>query len=490
MKPSSKPVWVNERSIAKGFGETVDKLIQMDGMTFPQDESLERRVVADLMAEGELDGRSDLLMRKLTPFLRHEDFYYLKYAMVYAAMVRIHARGDRIDVQAVASELKNRDPQVLEHLGGERFLTGLSIGIPSNTETHARNVVRLALFRATILAGYKLRNIGQRTHLELGELSEDIHQVLRDIQARISVMDERNVYDMGAYQKQYLLQIIEDAQNPDFVPGIPIWISKLHSHLYGWLPNNLYTLAAGTGMGKSQMLINAALDVARRGKKVVFFTLELTIEKIFDRLVSSLTGIPGRNIKERKLKPSDIDKLYALADDPASPLFNLTIIVMNNPTMKEIQAKLDELYYRIGFEFVCIDYVAIETVRFEGFKDPGATERASQMWQDMRGIKGEYGVPFLVATQVNRKYMSREDKRPILTDIANSSICEKASDVVMLFHRLSVIDKMGKINHGDIEIAKNRDAGNGQIVDVWFDEANGQIKDWPDVDDTDLEMPL
>lgn len=477
--------WVNERTVAKGFGENVDKLIQVDGMKFPNDEQTEKRVVSDLVAAGQLDDGIDVLMRKLSQFLRHEDFYYLRYAIIYHAMLRIHLRGDKIDVQAICHELKTRDEKAFENIGGQKFIESLALPIPNNTETHARNVVRLAIRRAVILAGYKKRILGQRTELELGELVDEIKHIDREIMARISMLDERNVYDMSVYQKQYIMQMIEDAENPEFVPGIPIWITRLNAPLYAWIPNNLYTIAAGTGMGKSQMLINAALDVAKQGKNVVLITLELSIEKIFDRILAVLTGISGENVKKRKFKDSDKAKLLALANDPNNPLNHLWIVPMNTPNMSEIGSKLDELYYRTAFEFVCIDYLGVETVSYEGFKYPGATEHAAQMWQKMREIKGNYGVPFLVATQVNRNYRKREDKRPILTDIANSSVCEKASDVVMLFHRMSVVDNLGKINHGDIEIAKNRDGANGQLIDVWFNEANGQIKDWPEAPDVD-----
>lgn len=483
---SQRPFWINQLSVQNNAG-----LKALAANTdWPRNEDMERLVVADILSAGELDDNASDLMHRLTQFLHYDHFYNLGYAATFKAMSRIIARGDAIGVETVFAEMsKTRAIDLL--VGGKDALHQLASFVPHNTESHARILAEVALRRCMLHEGLRLQAGAKRTDIELDDLLVNAQDAVRGLSANVSLLSERNVYQ-AVDQQQYYQQLLTEADDPQHVTGIRIPLTVLERDLHGWRPDNLYSVAAGTGVGKSQLVVNLALDAAKRGLRVAIFTLEMSFAQMMDRLIASITGISGEKIQLRDLQADERELIVALIADENSPLHRITLVSMDYPTIQQLQAKIDDIYYRFGFDMVCIDYLAIETLKKprENMHD---NDHASHFWQEIKLTKKRYSVPFLVTTQVNRNYETYTSHRPRMTDIANSAICERVSDVVLIFNRLGIMPGAGDgeekpaINHADISIEKNRwgKARRGFAMDLYYDEANGRIRDWPTMVDVE-----
>lgn len=494
MQTQNQRIWVSERNANQQL-EIAGNVIQMSTIIFPSNEELERMVLSHILASGSM-GENIELFKIITGYLYHDDFYFTKHSIIYKAMAHIIARGDGIDSQSVITELRKRvsnKSDALTFVGGEKEIYNMANAIPKNTETHAREVVRISLRRSVMLFGQVMTQLGQRADVQMEHMAMKIHESYQDLNARVSMLTTNTQFDMEDKMPIYIQKLIADSRDPRHESGIKIWIPLLNQMLLGWRKHRLYLIAAGTGIGKTAFMMSAAFEALRQGKKVLFITLEMPFEQLIERLISMASGIDGLRIQKRELRESDIEIIQKTGQEISGYLETGLFIIeeMNNPSMYEIEGKID--YHRnLGLDVIFIDYLGTEMTRYatqplpgQGLsivpKYPGSTEHANHIWTEMRRIKLEKPYPFIVGAQVNRSYMNRESKRPNKTDIANSSKAENAADALLILHRESAVGVgIGVPGHADISVEKNRSGpgGDGTRIDLKFDLSTTKFGEW------------
>jgi replicative DNA helicase len=232
--------------------------------------------------------------------------------------------------------------------------------------------------------------------------------------------------------------------------------------------------------------MNVALDAAiEQKKRVVFITLEASATQVVERFLGLQAHVIGQHLQTRTATEAEVERLkvakaiiIAAVDE-----YRLRMIEMDMPTMGQLQGRIDDLYYEQPFDILIIDYLGGETTSYEKAYPNERYDRknhADQIWTEAGNMRKVWGAPIVTATQINRNYTERPDKRPTLTDIADSSLCEKRSDVVIFLHRPTMVDDAALPNFGDLTVAKNRmgRAGQNQRIEIIFDEFTGRIDNW------------
>jgi replicative DNA helicase len=471
---------INENTQSKQIGKHT---IPINAKVYPHDESLEYQVIGQLLAAGD-NGQGLETFRSCKSYLEADDFFMQKLEWIYNAISQIVAAGQDYDTQAVIAQLRQTQGarmNALEYVGGEFELLDIANTHTHNLETHSKQVVILSLRR-------KIAGCAQ-IQSELALKDNNLSEQLEELSAWVSALRLRN-------------QILSEDTTRDFAQGLAgqsaklragqveastkIWISELQEYLHGWKARKLYIIAAGISMGKSAWLLSAAIEAAKQGKKVVFFTFEMTMDELINRALAIICNINGQRIQNNTLRPADIERMNHNLDRARSWLKpeNFHIEVMNTPNMNDVRAKLDMHSIANQCDICFIDYVGIEVMSFiksnARQREPGPTEFANHLWKEMRQIKSEYAIPFIVGAQVNRAYQDRDSKRPYATDIANSSKAENAADVVMLLHRMHRVDALSPPNHADIDLAKNRNGATTgeQLINLHFDSGTTYFSGW------------
>lgn len=228
----------------------------------------------------------------------------------------------------------------------------------------------------------------------------------------------------------------------------------------GLAPGELGVVMAPAGIGKSWLLINIGANAMKSGKNVIHYTLELNENYVGQRYDSVVTGINAQNLKNYQ---EDIqDKMNQIQGD---------LVIKYYPTksvgVMGIKAHIEKTIM-LGNkpDLVIVDYADLLKVN-----QKDKHEALEELYEDLRGMAGEYGVPVWTATQANRSALEEDvieaDK------IASSYGKVMVSDFLMSLSR-KVEDKMSGTGRG--HVIKNRFGPDGITLPCKINTNNGQFQ--------------
>ena len=253
------------------------------------------------------------------------------------------------------------------------------------------------------------------------------------------------------------------------IPGLSTGLRDLDRAISGLNNSDLILLAARPGMGKTSMALNILLDAGKRsGKKVAFFSLEMSREQLALRLISSECYVDNKKLVTGKLDDQDWESVAAAADS----LNRSTILIDDDSsvTVADILAKcrrVDDL------GLIVIDY--LQLMQSAGGKSGSRGENRQQIVSDIsRSLKimaKDLNVPVLCLSQLSRANESRQDKRPMLSDLRESGAIEQDADIVIFLYREDYYEKETENpNLAECIIAKNRHGQTGKVDLQWTPE--------------------
>jgi replicative DNA helicase len=228
----------------------------------------------------------------------------------------------------------------------------------------------------------------------------------------------------------------------------------------GLAPGELGVVMAPAGIGKSWLLINIGANAIRAGKTVIHYTLELNENYVGQRYDSVLTGINAQNLKNHQ---EDIeDKMSSISGDLVVkyyPTKSVSVLGLKAHIEKTIMLGRKP-------DIVIVDYADLLKV-----SQKDKHEALEELYEDLRGMAGEYEVPVWTATQANRSALEEDvieaDK------IASSYGKVMVSDFLMSLSR-KVEDKMSGTGRG--HVIKNRFGPDGITLPCKINTNNGQFQ--------------
>ena len=260
----------------------------------------------------------------------------------------------------------------------------------------------------------------------------------------------------------------ELAASENAIPGMSTGLRDLDRAISGLNNSDLILLAARPGMGKTSMALNILLDAGKRsGKKVAFFSLEMSREQLALRLISSECFIDNKKLVTGKLDDQDWENVAAAADS----LNRSTILIDDDSsiTVADILAKcrrVDDL------GLVVIDY--LQLMQSAGGKTRSGDNRqqiVSDISRSLKIMAKELDVPVLCLSQLSRANESRQDKRPMLSDLRESGAIEQDADIVLFLYREGYYNAdTENPNLAECIIAKNRHGETGTVELQWTPE--------------------
>ena len=261
----------------------------------------------------------------------------------------------------------------------------------------------------------------------------------------------------------------ELAASENAIPGISTGLRDLDRAISGLNNSDLILLAARPGMGKTSMALNILLDAGKRsGKKVAFFSLEMSREQLALRLISSECFVDNKKLVTGKLTDEDWESVAAAADS----LNRSTILIDDDSsvTVADILAKCRRVE---DLGLIVIDY--LQLMQSAGGKSNNRGENRQQVVSDIsRSLKimaKELNVPVLCLSQLSRANESRQDKRPMLSDLRESGAIEQDADIVLFLYREGYYNKdTENPNLAECIIAKNRHGETGTVELQWTPE--------------------
>ena len=222
----------------------------------------------------------------------------------------------------------------------------------------------------------------------------------------------------------------------------------------GFLPGELVVLAARPSVGKTAFATNCAYSISCTGQKVIFQSLEMPREQLFDRLVANIGGVDLGRFREG-LDASERDKARrAAVNMRCKPLL---LFDDTNVTVGDIRRRVrSEQRGDSQVGLVVVDYLQLMTPQT---RNPNREREVAEMSRGFKLMAKELRVPVLLLAQLNRR--SEELKRPpMLSDLRESGSIEQDADIVVFLHQAR------QTWHADepveVIVAKGRSSGVGK----------------------------
>jgi len=226
---------------------------------------------------------------------------------------------------------------------------------------------------------------------------------------------------------------------------MPFDLAMFNEITEGGLANKTLNVAlAGTGVGKSLFMCHMAANCISQGKSVLYITLEMSEERIAERIDANLMNLPIGQLKELSKQMFE-DRIQKINDKIQGRL-----IVKEYPTASahagHFKALLNELKLKRNFrpDIIFIDYLNIcSSSRFRAGSSANSYTIIKSIAEELRGLAVEYDVPIVTATQTTRSGYNSSDVE--LTDTSESFGLPATADLMFALISTEELEKLGQI---------------------------------------------
>jgi len=440
---------VEERAFSRRGTESVTELLKVP----PQSIEAEQSVLGGLL----LDNQS---WDRIADIITTDDFYRREHRQIFNAISALCEEGSPADVVTVSEWLERSGE--LESAGGLTYLGSLA----NNTPSAANIVAYAAIVRENSVMRELVRAAGEISSSAYSPEGRSAIELLDHAEKRIFDISEKG-HRRGDFQPlNTLLSKAVDRIDTLFrskssITGVPTGFTDLDDMTSGLQPSDLVIIAGRPSMGKTSLAMNIAENAAVGNKiPVAVFSMEMPGTQLALRMMASLGRINAHRVRTGKLDDDDWPRLTSAV----SLLNEAPIFIDDTPSLTpmELRARSRRLKREHGLGLIIIDYLQLmqSTERTE---ENRATE-ISNITRALKGLAKELDVPVIAMSQLNRSVESRNDKRPVMSDLRESGAIEQDADVIFFIYRDEVYNKDSPVKGtADIIIGKQR---NGPIGDV------------------------
>ncbi len=419
----------------------------MPGMVLPFSAEAEQSVLGAILLE------PACLATVAEQLPRADYFYQVNNRLIYGTMLEMFTAGKPVDLVTLLGRLQE-EPS-FEETSGKVYLMQLAQTVPriSNIEAYC-DIVR---------DKYDVRMLMQAARSILDEASEGTTETsfLLD-SAEQRIFDIRRGKDVMGLQRlnEILLDTFDrldklNSPDRDLYRGIPTGIRELDNTITGLNRSDLIILGARPGVGKTSFALNIARHVAvTKGRRVAFFSLEMSKEQLASRILSTEALVGGTKLRTGELSENEWTRLVEAGDilSKAELYFDDTPGV----TVPEIKAKLRRLR---DVDLVVIDYLQLMS---SAKRIDNRVQEISEITRNLKIMAKELNIPVLTLAQLARASEKRQDHRPVLSDLRDSGSIEQDADIVLFLYREAYYANEAENpeevdrNSGEVIVAKNR----------------------------------
>jgi replicative DNA helicase len=370
-------------------------------------------------------------IKEVVDIISPKVFFLEQHKKIYAAIERLYRDGIGIDIITVSDSLDKVDQ--LKSIGGSYSLVSMTQKVSSaaHIEFHCRIILQKYILRRLIISSRDIISRSIKKDPDVFDMLDAVELAVNDIH---SVAIRKNTSTNNESAQNQLLQKFSKVQSGEN-PGLYIGVDEFDRDSGGLQPRELYTFAARTGMGKTTITLAICIRLGvHQGKKVGFFSLEMSKIDLIYRVAANLSGVDFTEIRTGKLSKEDLAKVIGAID-----VVNKSNLAIRDTSdhknyfhsiSKQIRAMVDD-----GCELVVIDYIQLCKLRD---KTTDRTGDLSSITRDVKALANELGIPIIILAQISRSTDSRPgSKVPLLSDLKQSGSIEEDSDVVVFFVRMS-----------------------------------------------------
>lgn len=372
-----------------------------------------------------LDGERVPDVRDEQVSLDPEDFVDRGHGEVFRSLLDLSARGAAIDFVSVSTWLdKDPEAQRLQPTEGwQPFLVAIASNVTSTAHLlhHAKVVRDCALARGVC----RILQAGEADIRSAQPgLDDGVPFVIEAVEGRLH--EFTSARNRGARPVSFAEAMQEFLRMRTTAPtahAIPTGLCGLDQMIVGLKKKQLGVIGARPAVGKSAVLLGVAINAARNGSRVLFVSLEMSIDEVMMRAASNLANVDLQRIAAGQITGEAERSLRKAAAQVFS--FPLHLYDSARSTVDSIRARARHLKRRQGLDVLVVDY--LQRVQCQGKKD--RWEEVSKISWDLKALAMELDIPVVAACQLSRQAVG---ERPQLHHLKESGAIEQDADWVVL----------------------------------------------------------
>ena len=397
--------------------------------------------------------------------LKADEFYLPLNRSIYETIYAMFSYAQAIDPVTVLDQMKVRGVY------------------QDNCEEYLAEIMRVTPTAANVLEYAAI--VRDRALLRrLGETADEINKMVYEGAGEADAMleaAERRIYALrqgrsigGLVPVSSVVQTVFDnlseaSASGKAIPGLSTGLADLDRVTLGLNRSELILVAARPGMGKTSIALNMALHAAlNEHQTVAIFSLEMSREQLVMRLLSRAALVPSQNLLTGQLT----DQQWRDLTTAAQALSATDIRIDDNPTLtvSDMNAQCRRVP---NLGLVVVDYLQLMQSAGSGhsWSNESRTQAVSDISRMFKIMAKELAVPVICLSQLSRANESRQDKRPMLSDLRESGAIEQDADVVIGLYRDGYYNKESENpNLAEAIILKNRKGQTGTVELLWLPE--------------------
>ncbi|MFA5234618.1 MAG: replicative DNA helicase [Sulfurimonas sp.] len=360
---------------------------------------------------------------ELSTTLKKDDFYLPAHQDIFHVMILLLQKDQPIDEEFIKKELikmKKFDENVMLEI--------LSANPISNTRAYVDEIKDKSLKRNLLTLTTEIKRVTVEEELPSAEVVDIVEKKLYEITQNSQTSDFKDSPKMTFDTMEYIKEM--KARGNNVLVGVDTGFHELNKMTTGFGKGDLVIVAARPAMGKTSFILNTVNNLITKGKGVAFFSLEMPAEQLMLRLLSIQTSIPLQKLRVGDMNDDQWSSLNGAIDRMNSA--KLYVDDHGSININQLRSKLRKLKNQHPeIEIAVIDYLQI-------MSGIGTQDRHLQVSEISRGLKmlaRELNMPIVALSQLNRGLESRNDKRPMLSDIRESGSIEQDADIILFVYR-------------------------------------------------------
>ncbi len=438
--------------------------------------------------------------------LAHLHFHEPVHQRIFAAIQKFHDRG--MIANPVTLKHYFEQDEALADVGGGTYLVKLAAAAIHvlNTHDYAQMIYDLALKRELIGIGEEVVNQAYAPDIDASstQLIEQAEQKLFRLSAEGT--GEKGFMPIRTSLAAAVMRAESAFRNNGRIVGVDTGLTDLNEMLGGLQRSDLIILAGRPSMGKTALATNIAFNACKafhreakdlglepkQMKSVGFFSLEMSSEQLATRLLAAACALPSQKLLHGGLSHDEFNVLVRISTEMAQLPFHID----DTPALSiaALRTRARRLKRTANLGLLVVDY--LQLVRASATKaSDNRVQEVSEITQGLKAIAKELDIPVVALSQLSRAVESREDKRPLLSDLRESGSIEQDADVVLFIFREEYYigrsepsmsdeakyakwqEEMNRVmNVAEVIVAKHRQGAIGNVK-LFFDGSVTQFKD-------------
>ena len=394
-----------------------------------------------------------------------DDFYQHQYGIMFESMVELFNEGKPVDLVTLQNRLKEKE--VPPEVSSLEFVREIVTMVPTsaNIRSYAGIVREKAVLRRLIRVNEEIANTCYAGKDKLEDILAYTEKSIFDL------LQSRTGGDFVPI-KQVVLNVLEKieaaSKSGGTVTGIPTGFIDLDYKTSGMQPSDFVLIAARPSMGKTAFVLNLVDYVAvRKGLPCMVFSLEMSKEQLVNRMLSMESNVDSQKLRTGSLTDADWDAVV----EGIGIIGNSKLIIDDTPgiSVTELRSKCRKMKLEYGLSMVIIDY--LQLMSGSGRSGDNRQQEISEISRSLKALAREMDAPVIALSQLSRACETRQDHRPMLSDLRESGAIEQDADVVMFLYRDDYYNKdTERPNVAEVIIAKQRNGPIGTVELLWRPE--------------------